>query len=545
MPHQSPAALIRAGERAWSRKRQWFGLFHEVWRYAAPGMDPWTGARADMGVQQGGQGQPRHNHLFDSTLARSVVKHANRMVSEIFPAGRDWAQLAAGPLFGGDGDDRSKAIMAVLQAKVFQAIHASNFNLAANSMVFDGVTSGTGCMKVGLSADSSTLLDFEAVNQSQVAFLHGPRGAVWGFFRKMEHERDHIRALWPGADLPDMEDEEDGAPKRYELLECVTYAPDEGVWHYDVILVNAEGASQDGRRIYEREYVVCPWLVWRYMLMPGEVQGRSPAMAALPDARTANNAVRVRLESASMRVAGMWTYRAEDVFNPRTTHMRSGTFLPVGSNDTTNPTIRALELAGDPQMGELVLEDTRNSIRETMLDLSLPEPAGAVRSATEIIERQRENMQQLGQPFLRLGEEVGRPILRAVAYLLAEAGQLEELAPLQPPDPNSGQPAPLMLDGRDVSVSFTSPLVQAQRLSDAETVVRWSEMSQMAAGPEGYFSSVKTREIPGHLAEKLGVDEALIRSPEEQAALEQDQLEARLSAGQPPAGGPQTVEGAL
>ena len=535
MPHQSAEVLSMRAERAWARKRPYYSLHLSCWRYAAPGIDPF---RSQVGSDyyprqdSADMGSPRYNHLFDSTLVRSATKHANRLVSELFPSGRDWAEMREGPLFGREADDVQRmAALGMVQDKIFQAIHASNFNLACNAMTLDGVVSGTGCMKVGVSADSSTLLDFEAVNQVAVAFEAGPRGTIWGFYRKMAETREHIKVLWPDAVLPEMDGSEmrERMPREYDVLECTTYDPEEGVWHYDV-LMKADGT--ESRTIFEREYVVSPWIAWRYQFLPGEVQGRSPVMAAIPDARTVNSITRIRLESASIRTAGIWTYRAEDVFNPDTADFVSGALLPVGSNDESDPTLRALPLPGDPQMGELVLADTRESIRQTMLDLALPEPTGAVRSATEIIERQRENQQQLGQPYLRLGEEVGRPVLRSVAYLLAEAGQLEELAAVQPAMPN-GAPAPLMLDGRDVSVQFQSPLVNAQRLSDAESIVRWSEAAQVTAGPQGYQASVKTEELPAMLAEKMGVPMELVRSAQEREALADDLRQAQMEAQQP------------
>ena len=537
MAHQSPMVLSHRAEQAWTRKRPYYSLHLSCWRYAAPGIDPF---RAQVGADyyprrdNADTGSPRHNHLFDSTLVRSASKHANRLVSEIFPSGRDWAELREGPLFGREVEDHDRIqTLERVQAKVFQAIHASNFNLACNAMTLDGVVSGTGCMKVGISADSSTLLDFEAVNQVSVAFEPGVRGLVWGFYRKMSETKEHIQVLWPEARLPKELDENDswdeGVPREHDLLECTTYAPEEGVWHYDVLL---KSAGMETMRIYERDYVVCPWIVWRYQFLPGEVQGRSPVMAALPDARTVNTATRVRLEAASIRVAGIYTYRGGDVFNPRTARFVNGAMLQVGSNDPTNPTLQPLPLAGDPNMGELVLADTRHSIKETMLDLGLPEPTGSVRSATEIIERQRENQLQLGQPYLRLSEEVGRPVLRAVTYLMGEAGQLDELAAIQPSLPN-GAPAPLMLDGRDVAVQFTSPMVTAQQLSDAETIVRWSEAAQTVAGPQGYQSAVKTEDVPMVLAEKMGAPMELVRSEQERQALADDLREAQLAAQQP------------
>ena len=535
MRHTTDVVIARSHE-AWAQKRPYYATFYESWRYAAPGVDPYRTSQnhPEMAPPGIADGSPRYDHLFDSTLVNSADKLANMLVHELFPAGRDWGELEEGAFFAPEeGDEqRRRSAIADTQTRLFRAIHASNFTLAVGSMTKDGVISGTGCMKVGASADADTLLDFEAINQAQVAFQRGPRQTIWGFYRKMFPTADEFPILWPGGrSFPTMtaEEKKSGKAKRYEVVEATYYDPDEGQWHYDVILSDDKDATQF-TRVFQRDYVVSPWVAWRYWLAPGEVQGRSPVQAALPDARTVNKALEVRLKAASLRTAGIYTFKANDVFNPSTASFESGEFLPVGSNDSQNPTIRPLELAGDPQMGELVLEDTRASIRKTMLDMALPEPTGAVRSATEIIARQREAQQQLGQPFLRYIEEVGRPILRAVAYLMAEAGQLPELAAVQPAGPD-GVPSPLMLDGMDVAVKFTSPMVMAQQLSDAETTIRWAEMARVAGGDAAFEAAVKTEEIPALLADKMGAPPELIRSEEERQAMAEENREAQLAQG--------------
>ena len=545
MPHKDPRVLQARGERAWQRKRPWHGIHVDVWNLCAPGLSPYsTGAgNAEMGkgMVQGSQGQPRHQLLYDSTLAGDIEDHANHMVHEMFPAGRDWGEMSAGPLLGEDqGDMAVERAIAETKRRLYAQIHASNFQLAVNMMVFDGCVSGTGCMKIGASQDASTLLDFEAINQAQVAFEPGPRHSIWGFYRKLSETRDMIRVLWPGAELPPESEEprQDALPLMHDILECTTYDPDEGQWHYDVLL---RAAGSEMQRIYERDYVVSPWIAWRYFLHPGEVQGRSRAMSAAPHARVANHAVRVRLQSASIRVNGMWTFRGDDSFNPETAHFQSGALIQVGSNDSQDPTIRPMELPGDPQLGEIILADERQVIHERTLQVGLPEPTGAVRSATEIIERQRDHMRKLGQPFLRLVEEVGRPTLRAVAYLMSEAGQLPELEALRPAAPGQVTAPPLMLDGRDVKVVFNSPMSQAQRLSDAESMVRFGEMAPIVGGPAGFQSAVKGEESVAILAEKMSYPPEAVYSQREREALAEDARQAAMAQamGPPEMGGMQ------
>ena len=540
MPRQTPEVLVPRSDAAWSLKRNYYGLWVECWRYAAPGIDPYrsTGGDPEHGAQlAGSQGQPRHQHLFDSTLARDASELADSVIANTFPAGQKWAGMRAGPLLGGEqaegGDTQMRELLESIRTVGFDAIHASNFSLAATSMALDAIVSGTGCMKVGISADSATLLEYDAVNQSEVAFEPGPRGQVWAFYRKLFLPASWLPVLWPDAsDLPKPELEgERGTEKRWQVLECTYYGPETGTWYYDVILRHDDKGGTN-RRIFERDYYVCPWIVWRYQLPPGDVQGRSPVMAALPDARTCNHAVRVRLQSASLRVAGMWTYKAEDVFNPRTVYPESGAFLPVGSNDSTNPSIRALELPGDPQFGELVLADHRESVDKTMLALALPDVKGTVHSPTEYMVREREHLEKKSMPYLRLVEEVGRPVLRSALYLLAEAGQLPQLAAIQPAGPD-GRPMPMMLDGRDVKVEFSTPQTQAQKLAVAENIVRWRDYSQDPADPMAWPSAVKTQDIPAKLNEAMQAPAELLYSEEERAERQAEQREAQMAQAQP------------
>ena len=547
MPRQNIATVEARSERAWTAKRTYYSDWYEIGRFFRPGTDPYlsgTGAH-EGGMKRANESTRTHRyvHLYDGTGMESAANHADMLVATLFTPGRPWAKLRSGPLFNTDEDgnqgEDSDEILEVVEDKVFEAIHASNFVLSANAMVYDGDTYGTGCMKGGISKDTSTLLEWDAVSQSEVAFEEGPRGECWGFFRKMDVETDDIPVLWPEAtNLPvdDVEPTEGRPkPKMWPILEATYYGPKSGLWYYDVIL-KGDDKGEAPRRLYERDYMVCPWIVWRYRKAAGEVQGQSPAMAALADARTCDEIVRTRLQAFDLRVLGMYTYASEGTLNPETLQPGAGVFIPVASNDPTNPTIAPLPLPGDPQFGELVLEDHRNAIRTKFNDEALPDPTGAVRSPTEYLERRRKQEQKQGMPYIRLVEEVARPVLRLATYLLAEAGQLPELAAVQPVDEATGNPMPLMLDGRDVAVEFRHPLVIAQELSEAENIVRWAEYSQASSGMEGWLAGAETHEIPAELGKLMSVPKHLITDEDERRAQAEEAMQARLASGQMPAG---------
>lgn len=533
MPRRSVEDLRRYAEQAWQRKYRWSSHIRECYWYSCPGMDPFfeEGGGESHGTDDD-PGDYRHDHLYDSTLSRAAIRLASRMSAEVFPPGRDWAHLAEGPAFMPGEQSKTSRGREIdrLQAAIFSAIHSSNFYLAAEQLCLDAVISGTGVMRVGGQADSAHLVSFEPVSQAEVALERGAMGAVWGFHRKLWLTRTEAQFLWPEAKVAGPKDADD-AMRRFTVWESTYLDPLVGTWYYDVATGFGE---RDLERVWEEDLLVCPWVAWRYMLLSGEVQGRSPVMQALPDARTANHAIETRLKAASLRSAGIYTVASGDAdFNPDTISFEPGALIPVDSNQNDNPTFRPLDLGGDPQLNELVLSDLRESMERTLLVNQLPPLQSGVRSATEIAERQREAMVALGGPYLRLAEEVGRPVLRAVAYELARKGLVTGLSAGEPVGPGE-EPTPLLLDGTDVEVQFVSPLVTAQQLADAETTLRWADMSQRAAGPAAWQGGAKVEDIPEALARKLGVDMELVRPAEErQQAMQQAQAAAPAQGGLP------------
>ena len=538
MARRTPEELIARAERAWQKKRPWYSIFWEAWQYASPGMNPYgTSYDAEYGLAMHAPSHVAYSYLFDGTVARAVERVPHRMTEEAFTPGQHWANMQAGPLMKPPDlpqKDLLKAIE-ISQKRLFAHLNAAPLLLELVKMVRDAYVSGTGCMKVGMSPDTGSMLHLEAVNQAQVAFEAGPMGTVWGFYRKAEMPREHVLATWPDAkDLPEdpLNLDPKAEPPKMQLAECTYYDPMSGLWYHDVIIEKGAHASEH-RRIVERDSPVCPWICYRYSLLAGEVQGRSPVMAALPDARVINHAKQVRLESASLRVAGMFTYRNDATFNPRTVRLRSGAFIPVGSNDRQDPTIRPLEVSGDVQLGELIITDLSAALKEGLLDMALPDPSGPVRSPTEIIERAAEARQQRGIPYLRLMHEVGRPLLRISSWHLSEAGQLPELD-LITGQLDDGRPRPLMLDGTDLQLQFTSPHLQAQSLSDARSIVEWGEAARVTAGEEAFMAGAKVEDIPQILAEKMKVPVDVWRSKQDR---EQRMVQAMAARAQQAGGG--------
>ena len=85
------------------------------------------------------------------------------------------------------------------------------------------------------------------------------------------------------------------------------------------------------------------------------------------------------------------------------------------------------------------------------------------------------------------------------------------------------------VNGREIKITSSSPLAQAQYQQDVATVDRFLAMIQGRVGPELTNLIVDQMKVAKYVAKKLGVPEELVRSEEQmqQAAQQMQQMMAQ------------------
>ena len=194
-----------------------------------------------------------------------------------------------------------------------------------------------------------------------------------------------------------------------------------------------------------------PWVTGRYSKVSGEIRGRGPALQALPDVRSLNKAKEFVLQKAAIDLAGMYTATDDGVTNPYNISISPGVVIPVGSNNSSNPSLQRLDTGSNLALAQFEINELQMSIKKALFN-DLRDPTGAVRSATEVAIESRELAKRIGSAFGRLQTEVLVPIIKRVAAILTRRGLIQ----------------PLQLDGQDIEIKFTSPLARAQ---DAEDIL--------------------------------------------------------------------------
>lgn len=491
-------------------KQNWVPMLRDAYEFALP-------MRNQYEVTQ--PGSEKMDRVFDSTAINSTQKFATRIQAGIVPPFQKWQTFDPGP----DVPENIRpAVIAKLQLickQFFALIHNSNFDTSASEFFMD-LASGTGIM-LCLEGDDANPVQFTAVPNAQVSMDEGPMGSIDGVFRSHSVHLRNIEATWSDinkegkAKVAEMEKENPNA--KANILEATYFDREIKKWRYEVLIkgftadvavgnngnnsTTGEKMSTGTMRIVERQMKENPWIITRWIKVAGEVFGRGPLLFALPDIRTANKVKEMILQRASFDVAGMWAAVDDGVMNPFTIEIAPGNIIPVAAQGNLAP----LTPSGNFDVSQIVLADLQANIKQALLDRGIPDETASVRSPTEIIERIKELQVDIGSPFARIMKEFIIPLTNRVLGIGSRRGLID---------------TPLVIDGKRVKITPTSPLATQQNLDDLQSTVQWLQINT-GLGMEVAGLGIKLEDFPAWSAEKLGVDQNLVRDDVEREALQQ------------------------
>lgn len=260
-----------------------------------------------------------------------------------------------------------------------------------------------------------------------------------------------------------------------------------------------------------------PYLAPRWSKASGEVYGRSPAMAILPDIGMVNAMRKTNIVGAEQSVAPPWVVDSAGIEGPVRIGPNSITYKRQGFPDPIKPLITGARV----DLGEAILDKERRGIQEGFfLDmLTLPEIDRM--TTVEVMQRIQQRMVFMSPMLSRLqGEFLGPLIARTYETMLDDG--------LLPPVPEE-------LAGQALEVDFVSIMALSQRASESINYGQWiAALGQLAQADPSVLDHVNTDEVarysastwysvPGRLRRtQTEVDE--IRQRRAQAQQEQQQM---------------------
>lgn len=497
------SSLKERAKKAFSNEQRWEDLLSDAYDYFLPNRNLFD--RED-------KGQKKMDLIFDSTGPVAIQQGASKLQENIAPIWARWALLEISEEIireikksGAEVDEDKIGEDLEQQTEiVFDYISRSNFSTQFYEMALD-LLIGTGTLLVQ-EEPTGEAISFHAIPQKYIAFEEGPSGNIETHWRKHKVKARNVERMWPGfkPSQPMSEKIKKDPDCMIQCTEGVIFEPETREYHGVVWCDDENHVSW-----YYNYGESSPFVTGRYSKTAGEVRGRGPALMVLPDVKTLNKIKEFSLTKAAIDLSGIWTATDDGVTNPYTMTIAPGVVLPVGSNNSSNPSISRLDTAGDLNLTMFVTEDLVNSIKIALFN-DLRDPDSPVRSATEIAIEHRELTKRIGSAYGRLQTEVLVPLLKRVMFILKRRGIIDEI----------------LVDNKAVDIKFTSPMARAQDMEDILSVQQAVEFVLSTAGPDQAKMAFKLEDFGTWVADKAGMPAELVRSKEEKAQVIQAGAEA-------------------
>ncbi len=205
--------------------------------------------------------------------------------------------------------------------------------------------------------------------------------------------------------------------------------------------------------VQEGGFHTFPYAISRYVIAPGEVYGRSPAMMALPAINVLNDEKRTVLKQGHRTVDPVLLVSDDGVMDSFS--FRPGAINPGGVTPEGKLLVHTLPV-GNLALAKELMEEERRTINDfflvTLFQILVDTPS---MTATEVVERAREKGALLSPTMGRQQSESLGPMIEREVDLLISQGVMGEMPPA------------LKEAGGEFTIRYDSPL---SRLAKAESV---------------------------------------------------------------------------
>lgn len=266
-------------------------------------------------------------------------------------------------------------------------------------------------------------------------------------------------------------------------------------------------------KIDEGGYDAFPYQAPRFQKRSGETYGFGPGMAAYPDVRMLNRIAEVTIRGAEKLVDPPLLVPHDSVFGPLVINP-GGLINYLPGQDKIEPLVTNAR----PDIADSFIERIRAQVMQHFYVDWMNLPRGPQMTATEVLQRRDESLRLLGPMLSRLQTEFTGKLIERVFGLLNSNGFIP-----QPPDD---------IQGMNLKIEYISPIAQAQRFADLESIMRSVQVGmQFAEFDSMAMSNFKTDDIIRYASTEINnVPQRLLTSSEEMAAGRQAQAEAQAQA---------------
>ena len=491
-------------------------FLNDAYKYIRPNSNLFDGT----GPVVQSQGKQKNVEVYDLTAALAARQFVSKMHSVLTPPYVKWAELTAGFSFEStsDDDDEQKSaglvkLKEVLQLNtdiLFNYIQNSRFELAVNEAYADLIM-GTAAIKIEEGSDEQPLL-FSSVPLAALALEESPDGTIRTIWMDFKLNSDEIKELWPDAILPDSLVNR----KRQSKSKVVTgtiWRPKTKDYYYYVSVGN--------NIIFDEEFESSPWIAMRWNVLAGETWGRGIAHDVMPTVKSLNKMVELMFRATEISIAPPMLGYSDDVMNISNLVIAPNTIIPISRSSMSQSPLIPLDIKPNVQLGDMSIQQLQNLINKAFLADPIGQMDDPTKTATEIDYRERLLLEEIGPAFGRLQAEFFVPLIERCIFILKKKGFMD----------------PVEINGKEVSVKFSSPLARTQEKNDLQS---FGTATQALASLYGELTplTVDFVKAVNFVADKSGSKRNLFKDNAELAEIEAKIMDKLDQASQPQQGQP-------
>ncbi len=500
-----------------SEQRQWLKIWQELSDYIQP-------RKGNIAFKRS-SAQQQTDRLFDSTAPHANELLAASMQGALTSAAFRWFGLAIRDLKLEDHPDAAR-LLEECSNDMFGAINESNFASESHEVYLDGPCFGTTAIFVEERAPSRLVapgsLQHTALPPGSFCIDENKEGYVDTLHREVMMSA-RAAAMEFGKDTVGKQIQaalKTNSNERFPFLHAVYPREDYALnlgrrlpgpkKPYGSIWVDVNGRQT----LRVSGYDECPMMVPRWTKTTGEIYGRGPGFIALPDIKTLNKAVELKLKAWAKIVDPPLMVRSEAVVG--TVQLRSAGLTYVRDMDSIKP---LTELGGDLRTADMEEDKIRAAIRRMFYSDQLQIQEGPQMTAYEVQVRYELMQRILGPTLGRLEVEYLNPYINRVFWIRLRAS-----------GPNSSYRRLrewTRQHGVALDVEYEGPLAKAQRLAESTSMQRYFQIVlPLQQLDTNIFDNVDFDYVAREHAASVGTPTKMLRLPDDVKKIR----EARVAA---------------
>ena len=463
------------------------------------------------------QGEKKGNLLFDSTAIQSCEMLAGHLHGVMTNPAVQFFELYTGD-DKIDSQDEVREWYQDTTQKLHGILNRTNFHTEIHEFYLDLCSIGTAVLQT--EEDDDFLIRFSCRPIQEIYVREDNKGFINEIYRCFNWSADKICKEFGDKNVTDKirKAKKKGLEEEFEILHAILPRDYEdrknkkGAISYEYesryLLV------QEEHTLLEEGFQELPVIVSWWSKTAGEPYGRGPGMNALPDTKMANRMMETTLMGAQLTVAPPFVAPDDGVRLPLKLKPYGLTFYRSGLTESKITPLFAQPPRID--FGFQLIEMINKKIRDAFFVDQLLSSKKAEMTATEVIQRDQENVRLLGPMYGRQEFETLRPI---VTRLLNISLRNMKKSGLMIP--------PAVLQNKIVDVRYSSLVAKAQRSSEVQNLLRGMQtLAPIGQIDPSVWDNFNADKIAGYVSTMLGLPQKIMSTKDEKDGIRSARAEA-------------------